>query len=139
MSLDSISGEWGQATSQATSIRLSVAITNGNAYPLLVPKVRCVVESNGMILGAGETSFLNALLPNSSTSVKVDTTLNTDMFDDWATDHIRHGEESTFTIRVFMDFGVAQEMLSLFGEDTMTITLWEGSWRIKTDLLGDTR
>lgn len=136
MSLDSISGKWGQPTSQATSVSLSIAVTNSNAYPLLVPKVQCIVESNGIVLGSGETNLLNALLPNSETSVKVDATLNTDMIDDWATEHIRRGEQSTLSIRVFMDFGVPQEVLSLFGKDSMTITLWEGDHHIKTDFLG---
>ncbi|GAG26784.1 unnamed protein product, partial [marine sediment metagenome] len=50
--------------------------------------------------------------------------------------HIQQGEKSTFNIQVLMVFEVPQEILKLIGQDDLSITLWEGTNEVETDILG---
>jgi len=139
ISLKSLSGKWGPTTPQTSQLDLSANIYNDNPYPLLVPKVRCIVESNGLSLGSGETGLINAFLPKSNNDVEIVATLNSGIMDDWFVRHIQQDEKSQFNIQVLIVFEVPQEILKLIGQDNLSITLWEGTNEIETDILGKRR
>lgn len=136
ISLESLSGKWGPTTPQTSQLDLSASVYNDNPYPLLVPKVRCIVESNGISLASGETGLVNAFLPKSNNDVEIVATLDSDLMDDWFVRHIQQGEKSTFNIKVLMVFEVPQAVLKLIGQDDLSITLWEGTNEVETDILG---
>jgi len=46
ISFEGLTGNWGTTTPQTSQINLSAIIHNENPYPLLVPKVKCTIESN---------------------------------------------------------------------------------------------
>lgn len=135
ISFEGLSGDWGTITSQVSQINLSATITNKNSYPLLAPKVKCTIESNGLTLAYGETGLVNTIAPNSTKEFEFVATLNTSLMDEWFVQHIRQGERSQFDIRVFMGFEVNEEILGFLGSDDLTITLWEDSQVIETDIL----
>lgn len=135
ISFEGLSGDWGTITSQVPQINLSATITNENSYPLLVPKVKCTIESNGLTVAYGETGLVNTLGPNSTKEFEFVATLNTSLMDEWFVQHIRQGERSQFDIRVFMGFEVNEEILGFLGLDDLTINLWEDSQVIETDIL----
>jgi len=136
VSLEGLSGKWGPTTPQTSQIDLSANVYNDNLYPLLVPKVKCTIESNGISLGSGETGLINAFLPKSNNDVEIVATLNSGLMDDWFVRHIQQGEKSTFNIKVLMVFEVPQAVLKLIGQDDLSITLWEGTNEVETDILG---
>ncbi len=131
-----LSGTWGTTTTQTSQINLSATIHNENPYPLLVPKVKCTIESNGLIVAYGETGLLNTLGPDSTEEVKFAATLNTSLMNEWFIQHIQQDEKSEFVIRVFMGFEVNDKILEIMGQDDLSITLWEDSQEIETDILG---
>ncbi|MFC1993398.1 LEA type 2 family protein [Chloroflexota bacterium] len=135
ISLESLSGKWGPTTPQTTQIDLLANVYNDNLYPLLAPKVRCTIESNGLSLGSGETGAINTFLPKSNNDVEIVATLNSDLMDDWLVRHIQQGEKSSFNIKVLMVFEVSQEVLEFIGQDDLSITLWEGTKEVETDIL----
>ena len=90
-------------------------------YPLLVPKVRCTIESNGISLGSGETGLINAFLPKSNNDVEIVAILNSGLMGDWFVRHIQQGEISAFNIQVLMVFEVPQEILQMIGHDDLSI------------------
>lgn len=136
ISLESLSGKWGPTTPQTSQLNLSARVYNDNPYPLLVPKVRCVVESNGLPLGSGETGLVNAFLPKSHNDEEIVATLDSGLMDDWFVRHIQQGEKSTFNIKVLMVFEVPEAVLEWIGQDDLSITLWEGTNEVETDILG---
>ncbi len=136
ISLERLSGKWGPTTPQTSQINLSANVYNDNLYPLLVPKMRCTIESNGISLGSGETGLINAFLPKSSNDLEIVTTLNSGLMNEWFVRHIQQDEISTFNIQVLMVFEVPQEILQLIGQDGLSITLWEGTNEVETDMLG---
>lgn len=139
VSLEALSGYWGTATSQTSQVNLSATIHNENPYPLLVPKVKCSIESNGLIVAYGETGLLNIFEPNSAKDFDLAAMLNSGLMDEWFVQHIQQGESSQFNIRVFMGFEVNEEISDFLGQDGLTITLWESSQGIDTDILGQIR
>jgi LEA14-like dessication related protein len=139
ISLVGLSGDWGSATSQASRINLSATIYNENPYPLLVPKVRCIVESNGLRIGSGETGFLNAFEPDSTKDVEFIATLDSGLMDEWFVRHVEQGEQSQFDIRVFLGFEVDADIFKILGDDGLTVTLWQGNQEVETDILNQIR
>ncbi len=111
-----LSGTWGTTTSQNSQIDLSATIHNENPYPLLAPKVKCTIESNGLIVAYGETGLLNTLEPDSTEEVKFVATLNTSLMNEWFIQHIQQDEKSEFVIRVFMGFDVNDEILKILAK-----------------------
>lgn len=75
-------------------------------------------------------------LPKSNNDVEIVATLDSDLIDDWFVRHIQQGEKSTFNIKVLMVFEVPQAVLKLIGQDDLSITLWEGTNEVETDILG---
>jgi len=136
ISLEAISGKWGTTTPHNTQIDLSAIINNDNPYPLVVPEVEYTIESNGLTLGSGESGSINTFAPYSKNDVKIVATLNTDLMDKWFVTHIQQGEKSTFDIRVSLVFELNKEILQLLGQDKPSVTVWEGSQEIETDILG---
>ena len=55
--------------------------------------------------------------------------------DEWFVRHVEQGERSQFDIQVFMGFEVNVEIFELLGQDGLSITLWEGSQVVETDIL----
>ena len=136
MSLEALSARWGPTTPQNSQIDISAFIRNDNLYPLLVPKVKCTIESNGILLGSGETGTIDALLPKSDNEVEIEATLNSGIMDKWFVKHVQQGEISSFNIKVFMVFEVPKEILKLIGQNSLSIDLWEGTQEVETDILG---
>jgi LEA14-like dessication related protein len=124
-SLNRISGTWGTATPQASEIELIASVYNDNLYPLLIPKIECFVESNGMHIGYGETGLINAMLPKSEKDIEIAATIDTSLMNEWFVRHIQQGEKSTFGIRILMTFGLPEEVLEMIGLEDLSITLWE--------------
>ncbi|MFC1993068.1 hypothetical protein ACFLV3_04595 [Chloroflexota bacterium] len=116
-------------------IDLIANVYNDNPYPLLVPKVRCTVESNGLLLGSGETGSLNTFLPKSGNDIPIVATLNSGLMDDWLVRHIQQGEKSAFNTKVFMVLELPEEIVKVIGQDNLSITLWEGTKEVETDIL----
>jgi LEA14-like dessication related protein len=139
VSLESLSGYWGTATSQTSQVNLSATIHNENLYPLLVPKVKCSIESNGLMVAYGETGLLNMFGPDSTKDFNLKVTLNSGLMDEWFVQHIQQDEISQFNIRVFMGFEVNEDISGFLGQDGLTITLWESNQVIDTDILGQIR
>ncbi|GAH40360.1 unnamed protein product, partial [marine sediment metagenome] len=77
ISLNSLSGAWGTATPQTSQMELIANVYNDNLYPLLIPKIECFIESNGMSIGFGETGLVNAMLPKSDKDIEIAATLDT--------------------------------------------------------------
>ena len=137
ISLNRLSGAWGTATSQASEIELVANVYNDNPYPLLIPKIECFVESNGMNIGLGETGLVNAMLPKSEKDIEIAANIDTSLMDEWFVRHIQQGEKSTFGIRILMTFGLPEEILEMIGLEDLTITLWEDTYEFETDILGN--
>ena len=137
MTLESLSGTWGKVTPDTSEIKISAVMLNDNPYPLLVPKVKSEIESNGIIVGYGETGLLNTFGSNDTREVEVVATLNLRQMSEWFVRHIQQGEKSTFNIRIYMQFEVVDDILELLGGDGLTVTLWEGNQTVETDLLGN--
>lgn len=134
--LEAISGKWGIVTPQSTQIDLSAIIHNDNLYPLVIPKVEYTIESNGITLGSGESESINVFAPKSKNDVNIVASFDTSLMDEWFVTHIRQGEKSTFDIRVSLVFEMNKEILQLLGQDKLSVTVWEGSQNIETDILG---
>jgi LEA14-like dessication related protein len=96
-----------------------------------------MIESKGLTVGYGETGLLNAFGPHDTKDVEVVATLNSGQMSEWFVRHVQQGEESTFNIRVYMEFEVVDDILKLIGNDGLSVTLWEGNKTIETDLLGN--
>ena len=139
ISLNRLSGTWGTATPQISQMELIASVYNDNLYPLLIPKVKFFIESNGILIGYGETGLINAILPNSSKDIKIAVNLDTSLMDEWFVRHIQQGEKSAFDIQIFMDFELPEEILKMLGLEDLSITLWEGTHEIETDILGSKR
>lgn len=120
-------------------MELIASVYNDNLYPLLIPKVKFFIESNGILIGYGETGLINAILPNSSKDIKIAVNLDTSLMDEWFVRHIQQGEKSAFDIQIFMDFELPEEILKMLGLEDLSITLWEGTHEIETDILGSKR
>jgi len=137
MTLEALSGTWGKATPDISQINISAVILNDNPYPLLVPKVKSEIESNGIIVGYGETGLLNAFGPHDTKEVKLVASLYSSQMSAWFVRHVQQGEKSIFNIRVYIEFKVVDDILKLIGQDELSVTLWEGNQIIETDLLGN--
>ncbi len=137
MTLESLSGTWGKVTTDTSEIKISAVILNNNPYPLLVPKVKSEIKSDGIIVGYGETELLNAFGSHDTKEVEVVATLNLRQMSEWFVRHVQQGEKSTFSIRVYMEFEVVDDILKLLGADGLSVTLWEGNQTVETDLLGN--
>ena len=90
-------------------------------------------------MGSGETGLVNAVLPKSGKDIEIAATLDTSLMDEWFVRHIQQGEKSAFDIQIFMDFGLPEEILEMIGREDLSITLWEGTRDIETDILGNKR
>ena len=139
ISLNSLSGSWGTATPQTSQMELIANVYNDNLYPLLIPKIKCFIESNGMPIGFGETGLVNAMMPKSGKDIEIAATLDTSLMDEWFVRHIRQGEESAFNIKISMVFELPEEILEMLGQEDLSITLWEGTHEFETDILGSKR
>ncbi|MFC1981995.1 LEA type 2 family protein [Chloroflexota bacterium] len=139
VSLNKLSGAWGTATPQTSQMELIANVYNDNLYPLLIPKIKCIIESNGMPMGSGETGLFNAVLPRSSKDIGIGVTLDTSLMDEWFVRHIQQGEKSSFAIQILMDFELPEQVFEMIGREDLSITLWEGSHEIETDILGSKR
>jgi len=137
ISLEELSGEWGTITPESTQINLVANIHNENPYPLVVPKMHYTIEMNDIMLGSGESEISFTFVPKSKDKINAIVTLNTSLMDKWFVTHIRQGEKSTFDLRVSLDFELINEISKLLGQDRLSITVWEGSENIETDILGN--
>ena len=139
VSLNRLSCTWGTTTPQASQMELIANVYNDNLYPLLIPKIKCLVESNGMPIGSGETGLVNAMLPKSDKDIEITVTLDTSLMDEWFVRHIQQDEQSTFDIQILMVFESPDEILEMIGQEELSITLWEGTHEVETDILGSKR
>lgn len=89
------------------------------------------------MVGYGETGLLNTFGPHDRNEVDVDASLNSRQMSQWFVRHVQQGENSTFNIRVYMQFEVVDDILKLIGQDGLSVTLWEGIQTVETDLLGN--
>ena len=139
ISLNRLSGAWGIATPQTSQMELIANVYNDNLYPLLIPKIKCFVESNGIPIGFGETGLVNAMLPKSSKDIEIVATLDTSLMDEWFVRHVQQDEKSAFDIQILMVFELPEEILDMIGQEGLSITLWEGIHEFETDILGRKR
>ena len=139
ISLNRLSGAWGTTTPQTSQMELIANVYNDNLYPLLIPKIKYFIESNGMSIGFGETGLVNAILPKSGKDIEITATLDTSLMDEWFVRHIQQGENSAFDIQILMDFELPEEILDMIGQEDLSITLWEGTHEFETDILGSKR
>lgn len=136
ISLNSLSGQWMSVSPQTSQVELIANVYNDNIYPLVIPRIKCFIESNGIPIGSGETGLLNAMLPKTSKDIKIDVNLDSSLMDEWFVRHIQQGEESTFEIRITMVFELPKQILEMIGQEELSITLWEGAHGFETDILG---
>ncbi len=139
ISLNRLSGAWGTTTPQTSQMELIANVYNDNLYPLLIPKIKYFIESNGMPIGFGETGLVNAILPKSGKDIEITATLDTSLMDEWFVRHIQQGENSAFDIQILMDFELPEEILDMIGQEDLSITLWEGTHEFETDILDSKR
>jgi LEA14-like dessication related protein len=137
ISLNSLSGNWGPTTPHTSNMELHADVYNDNLYPLLIPKIECFIESNGLPLGFGETGLINAMLPKSSKDIEISAILDSSLMKEWFVRHIQQDEKSMFDIQIQMTFELPGDILEKIGIDNLSITLWEGSHEIDTDILGN--
>ena len=135
LTFDGLTGAWGRISDGSSEIQLTLQITNANPYPLLVPRVHVTVESNGLTLASGETGILTTFDSNDTRDVSVIVSLDNEAMETWVARHIRNYERSDITIRVFMGFDAEGIAADLLGLDNLSITLWENTQTLETDLL----
>ena len=136
ITLDSVSGEWGNVSSDNTDLNLSATIQNENSYPLPVPKLVYDIKINGIPLAVGESDANYILEPNATNDINTTINLNTGLMDQWFVTHIQQGEKSVLDIEVSLIFELPEDVEQLLEQDTLIIPVWESSQEFETNILG---
>jgi len=130
ITLESLSGEWGEVTPEATQIKLSAIVHNENAYPLAAPWMEYTLDMNGLNLGSATSGLQFVCPPKSRGDLNITAALNNGLLDQWFVSHVKLAEKSVFNLRVALVF-------NLPGLDKYTFPVWEGSQTFATDILGN--
>jgi len=134
--LASVSGEWGNTSSDITELNLSASVTNENIYPLPVSKLVYDIKINDIALASGESDANYILEPNATNDINTTINLNTGLMDQWFVTHIRQGEKSVLDIEVSLIFELPEDVKQLLEQDTLIIPVWESSQEFETNILG---
>jgi LEA14-like dessication related protein len=136
ITLDSVSGSWGEATPEHTELNLSAIIRNDNPYPLPLPGMAYDIKLNDIALSSGQTEVSYILLPNLNKTVDAILILDNSHLDECFVSHINCGERSTFDISASLVFKLPIDVAALLGEDKVAIPICEVSHQFETDIAG---
>ncbi len=134
VTIESLSGKWGQVSPDSTELNLFATILNENPYPLAAPKVAYNITMNNISLASGETEA-NYFAPNSKNDITTKVSLDTLLMDEWFVSHVRQGEKSTFNIKIALVFELPREVAQAIGQDKLTIPVWETDEEFETHIM----
>lgn len=121
---------WGEANETATPLRFRADVENVHDYPVTLSGVEYVVTMNGVELGRGQQAAEFAVRPGEREGLDVTVALDTPKMADWWAEHVRDGEASNLSVRMY---GVVERD----GERTrVPLRLYDTTLRVETDVLG---
>ncbi|MFP4642230.1 MAG: LEA type 2 family protein [Dehalococcoidia bacterium] len=135
-SLESLSGKWGDITSDSAEMLLSATVDNQNPYPLTIPKIINNIDINDIPMVSGESETDYTVPPKSKTDINATATADFSHMDEWFVSHIQNGEKSTFNYQISLAIDLPGEVAEQLGQEKLVLPVWEGSKTFTTNIIG---
>lgn len=134
--IESLSGERGNITSDTAELLLSATVNNQNPYPLVIPKIIHNVDINDIPMVSGESEKDYTIPPDSREDIGATALVDSSRMGEWFVSHIQRGEASTFNYQISFALDLPGEVAKQLGQKKLVVPVWEGSKTFTTNIVG---
>ncbi|WP_128476666.1 LEA type 2 family protein [Halorussus pelagicus] len=101
LAVEKTSASWGTATENETPLRFAGTVRNPNGAPVEFSKIGYEVSMNDVTVAEDTTGQPVEIAPNSTGTIRVNSSLDNRKLDEWWVSHLRNDETTRLNVSVF--------------------------------------